>query len=237
MKFSIQELETLHKSALLANLPEPAFEAILAPTSLQSLPDGAYFFLESQPAERSFILLAGKVKLIQLNNLGQQIILGYLVPGRVYGLIGVIKKISYPVSAQTVGACKALFWRQEALADLMGTYPQLTMNAMRIMAAQIQEFQGTINDLSTQRVEQRIARAVMRLAQQSGRSHADGILIDLPITRQDLAEMTGTTLYTVSRVLNSWEQLGLIRSKRRQVILLLPDQLNKISEDYPDSNE
>jgi len=236
-KITREEMETLRKSALLEGLSESAIEAILEPTSVRQVSDGAFFFNEQEPAEQAFILLKGKVKLIQLNEVGQQVILGYLVPGRVYGIIGAIKKISYPVSAQAVGESKALVWSQEILGGQMARFPEMTMNAMRIMASQIQEFQGTINDLSTKRVEQRIARAVLRLARQSGRQIADGVVIDLPLTRQDLAEMTGTTLYTVSRVLNEWEQRGLIKSKRQQVTLLSAAGLGKIAEDLPESAE
>jgi CRP-like cAMP-binding protein len=78
---------------------------------------------------------------------------------------------------------------------------------------------------------------VLRLARQSGRKIEAGVLIDLPLTRQDLAEMTGTTLYTVSRVLTEWEDRGLVQSKRQRVVIRSPHGLVKIGEDLHDPVE
>ena len=111
--------------------------------------------------------------------------------------------------------------------------PRMALNALRIMAGQIRQFQNSVKDLCTQRVEQRIARAVLRLARQSGRKIENGILIDLPLSRQDLAEMTGTTLYSVSRVLKNWENRGLVQSKRQQIIICLPHIIVNLAKDSP----
>jgi CRP-like cAMP-binding protein len=90
-----------------------------------------------------------------------------------------------------------------------------------------------VRELSTQRVERRIARTILRLARQSGRKIEQGVLVDLPLSRQDIAEMTGTTLYTVSRVLSDWEDRGLVQSERQQVIITYPHGLVSLAEDIP----
>jgi CRP-like cAMP-binding protein len=110
-------------------------------------------------------------------------------------------------------------------------YPVIRDNIIHIMGRQIAEFQSRIRELSTQRVERRIARAILRLAQQSGVKTEQGVLINLPLSRQDLAEMTGTTLYTVSRFLKQWESQGLVLSKREKVIITHPHGLVSIAED------
>ncbi len=237
MKLSQAEIDMLRKASLLRGLADLELQAVLAEAKMQQLTDGAFFFLESDPAEKSYILMSGKVKLGQVTEVGQQVILGYLIPGRVFGIISILKQVSYPVSAQAVGECRALVWDQATMNRLMDACPRIGLNALRIMAGQIREFQNTIRDLSTQRVEQRIARALLRLARQSGRKIEAGVLIDLPLTRQDLAEMTGTTLYTVSRVLTDWEARALIESKRQRVVIRSPHGLVKIGEDLPDSTE
>ncbi|MBN1667420.1 MAG: Crp/Fnr family transcriptional regulator [Anaerolineales bacterium] len=233
MSFNQAEVELLGSSALLRGLPAADLQVVLRAGRAHALPDGAFFFLEADPAEKAFILLHGKVKLGQVTEVGQQVILGYIIPGRVFGVISVIQNMVYPVSAQAVGECRALWWDQSTLNRLMDASPRIGLNAMRIMAGQIREFQNTIRDLSTKRVEQRIARAVLRLARQSGRKTEAGILIDLPLTRQDLAEMTGTTLYTVSRVLNDWEAQGLVQSQRQRVVICSAHGLVDIGEDLP----
>lgn len=237
MPYSSGEIDILSKAVLLRGLSEAELRAVIGEARIQRLADGAFFFMEAEPAEKAYILLEGKVKLGQVTEVGQQVILGYLIPGRVYGIISIIKKITYPVSAQAVGDCRALAWDQATMNRLMDAYPRMGLNALHIMAGQIREFQNTIRDLSTKRVEQRIARAVLRLARQSGKKIEDGVLIDLPLTRQDLAEMTGTTLYTVSRVLTEWEAQGLVQSKRQRVVICSPHGLVQIGEDLPGAAE
>jgi CRP-like cAMP-binding protein len=227
------QVELLRNSSIFRGLNDAELDVVLRASHPSRLENGAYFFMAEEPAERAYVLVTGKIKLVQVTADGQQIILGYLVPGRVYGIIASLKKVTYPVSAQAVGHCQALYWDQDTLNHLMERYPLIALNAMRIMAGQIREFQNTVRDLSTKRVEQRIARAILRLARESGRKVDSGVLIDLPLSRQDLAEMTGTTLYTVSRVLTEWESKGLVQSKRQQVTILIPHGLVQIAEDLP----
>jgi CRP-like cAMP-binding protein len=68
-------------------------------------------------------------------------------------------------------------------------------------------------------VERRVAHALLRLAQQAGRKIERGIEIDFPISRQDIAEMTGTTLHTVSRILSAWGKRSLVASSRRRIVI------------------
>ena len=102
---------------------------------------------------------------------------------------------------------------------------------MRIMGGRAVELQERLKELQTQRVERRVAHVLGRLVVQAGRRTAEGIEIDFPITRQDLAEMTGTTLHTVSRTLSEWETA----SRRQKVVILRPHALVSIAEDLPEA--
>ncbi len=230
MLLSQPEFEVIASAALFQGLDGKNIQDVLSVSDVRTVEDGAFFFLEEDDAQRCYILLEGKVKLTQVTADGQQVILGYLVPGRVYGVIAVLKKVAFPVSAQSVGLSRALSWDHQSINMMMEKYPRMALNALRIMASQIREFQNRVRELSTQQVEQRIALAVLRLARQSGTKTEQGVLIDLPLSRQDLAEMTGTTLYTVSRVLTDWEKKGLVHSKRQQVTITSPHGLVVIAE-------
>ena len=86
-------------------------------------------------------------------------------------------------------------------------------------------------ELATERVEQRVARAIIRLTRQVGKRTEQGVLLDMPLSRQDLGEMTGTTLYTVSRIMSGWEQKGLISTGRERIVILNPHGLVTVAED------
>ena len=90
---------------------------------------------------------------------------------------------------------------------------------------------GQFLALATERVERRVARALLRLVGQAGTKTEGGVLIDFPLSRQDLAELTGTTLHTVSRILSSWEHKGIIESGRRRIVICQPHGLVTIAED------
>jgi CRP-like cAMP-binding protein len=82
----------------------------------------------------------------------------------------------------------------------------------------------------TERVERRVARALLKLADHAGRKAPGGVEIDFPLSRQDLAEMTGTTLFTVSRLLSGWDEKGLIKAERQRVTVLSAEALQTIAE-------
>ena len=97
----------------------------------------------------------------------------------------------------------------------MAKFPSLATNTLQTVGGRLQETHTRVVEMSTQQVEQRIAHALLRLAKQSGRKVDHGVEIDFPISRQDIAQMTGTTLHTVSRTLSGWERSGLIESGRQ----------------------
>jgi CRP-like cAMP-binding protein len=228
------ELQAIvRQTVLFRELPDAEIAQVLAAARLVQQPDGSFFFMEGDPAHHSFALVAGKVRLSQVTPDGQQVILGYIGPGREFGIIAALGELTYPVSAQAVGDSQALAWPSEKLNELMDDIPRINRNALYIMARQIREFQARTRELSTQRVERRIARTLLRLAQQSGRRTEAGVRIELPLTRQDLAEMSGTTLYTVSRTLSQWEAQGMVISGREQVTISRPHALVHLAEDLP----
>ena len=124
-----------------------------------------------------------------------------------------------------------LAWDETEMHRLMEQIPQISINALGILASRVREFQDRLRELATERVERRIAHTLLRLARQTGRKVPEGVLIDMHLTRQDLAEMTGTTLYTVSRTLSQWEAQGLVQSSRERVVIRFPHGLVSIAED------
>jgi CRP-like cAMP-binding protein len=101
---------------------------------------------------------------------------------------------------------------------------------MGLMSDYLQEIQDRYRELATERTEQRVARALLRLTAQLGRKVEEGVLVDMALSRQSLAEMTGTTLYTVSRLLSDWERRGLIQTGRERVVIIKPHDLVQIIE-------
>ena len=115
----------------------------------------------------------------------------------------------------------------------MERFPRIAINSLRLVSQRWHELEERYRELATERVERRVAQTLLRLVRQVGQKVEGGVLIDLPLTRQDLAEMTGTTLYTVSRILSRWEQEQLVETGRERVLIRFPHGLARIAEDLP----
>ena len=116
------------------------------------------------------------------------------------------------------------------MVKLMLAYPQLVINMLKVAIDRLDDVQTRYLEMSAEQVEQRIARAILRIMRDTGRKTGDGILIDFPISRQELADYTGTTLYTVSRTLSAWSRKGWIKSGREQITVTDPHALVAFSE-------
>lgn len=234
--FPIISISDLSQVQLFIGLTTKELNRVIQETVTRELVTDEFLFHEEDTASHIYYLIRGRIKLSQLTLEGKQIILRYIAPGDTFGVVAVISNIPYPVSAQAITQCQLLSWDTESMNRLIELSPIIASNALKILANQVNHFQKRIKELSTERVERRIARTLLRLARQTGKPISEGILIDLPLSRQDLAEMTGTTLYTVSRTLSQWESLGLIKSTREQVVICYPHGLVSIAEDLPPSS-
>lgn len=194
---------------------------------------GEFLFHQGEPAVAFYVIIEGRVRLSQVTPEGHQVIIRFVGPGDGLGIIVVLSNTTYPLAAEAVADTTALRWGYEAAIELMAEFPRLALNGMRLVAGRFQDLQNRYRELATERVEQRVARALMRLARQTGKRTEEGVLLDLPLSRQDLGEMTGTTLYTVSRILSGWEQAGLITSGRERIVICNPHGLVAIAEDLP----
>ena len=121
-------------------------------------------------------------------------------------------------------------WSKDDLLGLMNRHPQIAMNVIRIIGTRLKDVQERVRELSTQRVEQRVARAVLRLARQAGHSTVDGTAIEFPLRRKDVADISGTTLHTASRILTAWEA-GLLVSQNQRLTICKPAEIDRIAED------
>lgn len=179
------------------------------------------------------MLTQGRVKVTQLTAHGVEILLRFVGPGELFGCVAALGEGVYPVTAAAVEPGMVLRWESKEIAALLEGCPHLSQNALRLLSGRVLELQERLRELSTERVERRVARALLRLARQAGRKVEGGVLLDLPLSRQSLASLTGTTLYTASRILSRWEQQGLIASGRARILLRSLHGLTAIAEGLP----
>jgi len=199
---------------------------------LRSIEEGEFFFFQGDPAEYFYILVTGRAKLVQTNQAGQQVNLRTLNEWEIFGALGAVRENAlYPATAQALKSSTALAVESGFLKEMMQTRPYLNVSLMQLMTGYIMEMQERYRELATERVERRIAITVLRLAGQIGkRIEGDATMVELPLSRQDMAEASGTTIFTVSRVLADWERRGFVEAGRERVVIRNPHGLVQISE-------
>lgn len=219
---------------LFHGLDEQGLAAVAADARLARAAAGRTFFREGEPARAFYVLARGRVKFTQISADGHEVILRVIAPGEPLGGVAAFAdNATYPVTARAVEPAEAHVWDGARIAALMQRFPVIAINAARTIADRFHDLQRQHRELMTERVERRVARALLRLADHAGRRVDIGVEIAFPLSRQDLAQMTGTTLFTVSRILSRWEAAGFITTARRRVVIRRPRQLVQIAEDPP----
>ena len=224
--------EIIRGSSLFKDVSPQSFEQVLGTGLLRSVEEDGFFFMQADPASHAYVLVEGRVRMIQVTPNGQQITLRILTPGQTFGGIALINPgEGYPATAQAMDNSSALAWDTAHLKILAETEPSIPLNAMKLMHAYITELQERQKALISDRVEQRIARILLKLAAQYGKKAEEGVLINFAITRKDIAEMSGTTLFTVSRTLKGWERQGIVKIGREKVCICQPHGLVSLADD------
>jgi len=199
---------------------------------LRSIEEGEFFFMQGDPAVFFYILIAGKAKLLQSNPSGHKVNLRTINAWELFGALGISQpNAHYPATAQALESSTVLAIESKFMQTMLETRPQIAFGLMNLMTSYIQEMQARYRELATERVEQRVANALIRLAGQSGTRSSKEAGIELFFSRQDVAEMTGSTLYTISRLLSEWERNGIIETGRERIKILKPHDLVIIAGD------
>lgn len=192
-------------------------------------PKNDHIFREGEEAHSFFLLLDGYVRVVKLAPDGEQVIVRFITSGELLGIAKAIGRDSYPANAIAAADCVLLAWRSQLWDGIVSKHPGFATNTYSMLGERLLETQDKVVELATERVEQRVANAILKLADQSGRKSDEGITIDFPISRQDISEMTGTTLHTVSRLLSGWEHAGWVKSSRKKVTLVKGHKLAMIA--------
>lgn len=211
-------------------VPDDALDSMLENAHAMRLTAGDTVFQQGQKADNFFILLHGHLKVMQTTPDGDQVMVRYVIPGEVFGIAKAMRRPSYPASCIAVEESIVLSWPSSEWDRFISGNPQFAVNALQTVGQRLHDAHTRIQELSTEEVEQRVARCILRLVDSSGEKTDNGIAINFPITRQEIAEMTGTTLHTVSRLLSAWKDRGLVETGRKRVTVRKIDDLIRLAE-------
>jgi CRP-like cAMP-binding protein len=225
--------EFLATLPLFRDLAPDAVRQVASAIHPRSIFRGEAVFLEGDASSAFHVLAEGRVKLVHETDDGREVILRLIQVGEVFGGAGIWGEPRYPASAFAQVDSVDLQLSTPDFTTLLHAHPEISLAVIRLLAGRLRDAEARIRDLQTAQVERRIANVLLRLADKTGVKTADGVRIGVPLSRLDLAELSGTTLSTASRTLSAWHQRGIIQAGRERVTICQPHALVALDENQP----
>jgi CRP/FNR family transcriptional regulator, nitrogen oxide reductase regulator len=180
-------------------------------------------FMQGQPARCLMLIRTGSVKITQISSTGNEVILWMYGRGKVLGVLSEPTLGCHPSSARAMEATTALVWDCATLQNLVEICPRIRQNLSQVLMGRLHELEERFREVATEKVPRRLALALMRLSKHVGKHGHDGV--EVALSREELAQMTGTTLFTISRILSQWSKEEFVSSRRESVLLRDPSRL------------
>jgi CRP/FNR family transcriptional regulator, nitrogen oxide reductase regulator len=185
-------------------------------------------FFQGDPEEQVILVTSGSVKTTQLGQDGTEVILRLNGPGDLIGATGLGSRCLHRSTARALGASRALVWGATVFEALLGRFPILRHNVAHMLDDHLKELEERFREISTENVPMRLGHEIARLANRVGERINGAVKISLSC--EELAQLTGTTLFTVSRHLSQWKEEGILSTGRRAVMVHDPQALAELSE-------
>jgi CRP-like cAMP-binding protein len=188
------------------------------------MPD-EFIFWDGDAPDWFYVVADGRVKVIKHSSLGREFIVAFFGPGEMVGEVAVFENKPYPASAQATTETRVLAIGREDFLTFLGSRPQVALRIINVLGARLRDAQNRLRDLAGERAEQRLARTLVMLSSKLGPN--------LPFTRQEIADMAGTTTETAIRIMSHLKERGIIRSLRGQIVILNETKLKLLGEGPP----
>jgi CRP/FNR family transcriptional regulator len=175
---------------------------------------GETVFAEGEPSDHFYSVASGRVKVVKMLPSGKEVILEVFGAGEPLGAVAVYEGRPFPASAIAMDDTTCILIPRAAFFALLERYPTLVRGILTGLTLRLIELTKRLAELSGGRVEARFARLFLKLAQDVGRPAAAGRFVALPLSRQELADMTGTTIETCIRIMSRWGKDDIVRTEK-----------------------
>jgi CRP-like cAMP-binding protein len=219
----------LRASPVFAALPPKEVQALEAVVREESYRARDNIFMEGDPALWFCLVRSGRVKILKHSRAGKDVVLELLGPGESFGGVAVIEKRPYPASAQATESSVIVKIPHEALVALSERYPSIIKEMALMIGRRLRDAHASVKSLAVDPVEARLAATLLKLGRE-GTKVKQGIALPFHLTRQSLADMTGTTVETTIRIVSRWLKDGLLQDEGGRLVLKDADALTALAE-------
>lgn len=225
----IPRQDALQALGLFRGISPSALAEVIGTARTRALPRGTKVFDQGEAVERAHALLSGSLRISQAGADGEQVVIRFIAPGEIFGSVPIYTDRRYPADAVAMADCLEASWGSAELVQLMERHSRIAINMVTIIGGRLAELQDRVRELATQRADQRIANTLLRLARQAGRPTTAGVEIGFPLRRKDVADISGTTLHTVSRLLTQWGKDGLVTTDHQHLTLRSVAEIERVA--------
>jgi CRP-like cAMP-binding protein len=222
-------VEILRQVPLFASLTNDQIAAAAEWFRVEAFDQDALIFLEGDPADRLWVISTGQVKIVKHTSDGQENLLEVITPGEMFGGAGLLLA-THPATGVAMTPTTALSIEREPYLRLIHQYPDIALRIIHLLGQRLQAAMK-MRALAVERVDVRLANILLKLCDKVGAATDEGTRIDLPLSRQDLADMAGTTIETAIRVMSRFRKDGLVHTEPGGYIVVLDhERLQLLSE-------
>lgn len=225
--------EVLRANPVFAGLPARDVDALAAVARAQTYRPRDFVFMEGDPAAWVCIVESGHVKIVRHSRTGKDVVLELLGPGEIFGGVAVMERRPYPAAAQATETSSVLKIPAAAALALAERHPSVVREMALMIGRRLRAAHDSVKSLSVDPVEARLAAAVVRLAEREGSRDRVGVTLPFHLTRQSLADMTGTTVETAIRVVSRWVRDGIVADHGGHLVLRDVDALRALAQGEP----
>jgi CRP/FNR family transcriptional regulator len=209
--------ETLAKSDLFTALKADEIKNISSLFEKATFKNNETIFVEGDPSDKFFLVAEGSVKVVKHTMMGKDIILEMMSPGDIFGGVAVLDKKPFPASAQAMESTTVIWISRQNLLKIMEEYPVLKLEIVKYFSDKLRDAHEMLKNIATERVEKRVASLLLKLSEKVGIEDSGYTKIDFPLTRQEIAEMVGTTVETCIRTMSRLQKGRLIKSAQGRI--------------------
>lgn len=221
--------EALAQTPLFRNLSPEDRRRVAEVSVVKSYEKGNHVFSEGDPSDFLFTIVSGRVKVVKLVPGGREVILEIFGPGDPLGAVVAYEGRPYPATAVATERAMCLLVRRTVFFQLLERHPSLVRGYLVGLAQRIMELTRRIPEIAGGRVETRFAHLFRKLSQRLGTPGRDGTFIPMPLSRQELADLAGTTIETSIRIMSRWGKEGIVRTEKDGFMVLDSAALERLT--------
>lgn len=212
--------EALRGSVLFRRLKQEDRQRVAAVATVRAFDKGDMLFREGDGSDSLYTVLSGRVKVFKTTARGTDVILELFGPGDPVGAVAVYESRPYPASAIALAPTSCLLIPREAFFALLEGHPTMVRSLLVGLTHRLVELANRLAELSGGRIEGRLARFLLKLGTDLGQRRDDGVFIPLALSRQELADMVGTTVETAIRIMSRWGKDGVVRTDKDGFVIV-----------------